>query len=58
MARIRFDFGTLAREATLLDTATAHAVSAALPLSSSVLTWGSAVDSYYLCSVPCPACPG
>ena len=43
MARIRFDFGTLTLEATLLDTPTAQAVSAALPLSSSVLTWGEEV---------------
>ena len=40
MARIRFDFGKLALDAELLDTPTAKAVLAALPLASSVLTWG------------------
>jgi hypothetical protein len=43
MAHIRFDFGPLTLEATLLDTPTARAVAAALPLSSSVLTWGEEV---------------
>ena len=43
MARIRFDFGTLKLEAELLDTPTAKAVAAALPLSSSALTWGEEV---------------
>ncbi len=43
MARIRFDFGTLTLEAELLDTPTAKAITAALPLSSSVLTWGEEV---------------
>jgi len=43
MARIRFDFGSLALEAELLDTPTAKAITAALPLSSSVLTWGEEV---------------
>ena len=43
MARIRFDFGTLALEAELLDTPTAQAIAAALPISSAVLTWGEEV---------------
>src|SRR5260370_20059711 len=43
MARIRFDFGTLTLDAELLDTPTALAVAAALPISSSVLTWGEEV---------------
>jgi uncharacterized protein len=43
MTRIRFDFGTLRLDAELLDTPTARAVAAALPLASSVLTWGEEV---------------
>ena len=43
MARIRFDFGTLTLDAELLDTPTAQAIAAALPVSSSVLTWGEEV---------------
>ena len=43
MARIRFDFGKLALDAELLDTPTAKAVLAALPIASSVLTWGEEV---------------
>ena len=43
MARIRFDFGTLTLDADLLDTPTARAVAAALPVSSSALTWGEEV---------------
>jgi hypothetical protein len=43
MARIRFDFGTLTLDAELLDTPTAKAILAALPLSSTVLTWGEEV---------------
>ena len=41
--RIRFDFGALALDAELLDTPTAKAIAAALPVSSSVLTWGEEV---------------
>jgi len=41
--RIRFDFGTLTLDAELLDTPTAKAISAALPITSSVLTWGEEV---------------
>src|ERR1700687_5001830 len=43
MTRIRFDFGTLTLEAELLDTPTANAIAAALPIASSVLTWGEEV---------------
>ncbi len=43
MARIRFDFGTLTLDAELLDTPTAKAIAAALPLTSSALTWGEEV---------------
>jgi len=41
--RIRFDFGTLALDAELLDTPTARAIAAALPISGSALTWGEEV---------------
>jgi hypothetical protein len=43
MARIRFDFGALVLDAELLDTPTARAVAAVLPLTSSALTWGEEV---------------
>jgi hypothetical protein len=43
MARIRFDFGSLALDAELLDTPTARAIAAALPITSSALTWGEEV---------------
>jgi hypothetical protein len=43
MARIRFDFGTLTLDAELLDTPTADAVAAALPITGSALTWGEEV---------------
>lgn len=43
MPRIRFDFGGLTLEAELLDTPTAKAIAAALPVTSSVMTWGDEV---------------
>ena len=43
MARIRFDFGTLTLDADLLDSPTARAVAAALPIASSAMTWGEEV---------------
>ena len=43
MARIRFDFGTVTLDAELFDTPTARAIGAALPISSSALTWGEEV---------------
>jgi len=43
LARIRFDFGTLTLDAELLDTPTAKAIAAVLPISSSALTWGEEV---------------
>jgi hypothetical protein len=41
--RIRFDFGTLTLDAELADTPTAQAIAKALPLTSSVMTWGDEV---------------
>src|SRR5467141_196538 len=43
MARIRFDFGILTLDAELLETPTAQAIAAALPISSPALTWGEEV---------------
>ncbi len=43
LVRIRFDFGSLTLDAEMLDTPTAKAVAAALPLTSSVLTWGEEI---------------
>jgi uncharacterized protein len=43
MARIRFDFGTITLDAELFDTPTGRAIAAALPISSSALTWGEEV---------------
>jgi uncharacterized protein len=43
MMRIRFDFGSLTLDAELLDTPTAKAIAAALPLQASALTWGEEV---------------
>jgi uncharacterized protein len=40
---IRFDFGSVTLDAELLDTATATAIAAALPLTGSALTWGEEV---------------
>jgi hypothetical protein len=41
--RIRFDFGSLHLDTELLDTPTAKAIAAALPLSGTALTWGEEV---------------
>ena len=43
MAHIRFEFAKLTLDAELLDTPTAKAVLAALPVASSALTWGEEV---------------
>jgi uncharacterized protein len=43
MPRIRFEFGKLALEAELLDTPTAKAILAALPVAAAALTWGEEV---------------
>ena len=43
MARMRFDFGSLSLDAEVLETPTARAIVAALPLVSSALTWGEEV---------------
>jgi uncharacterized protein len=41
--RVRFEFGSLTLDAELLDTPTARAIAAALPLTSSARTWGEEV---------------
>jgi len=43
MPRIRFDFGSLTLDAELLDTPTAKAIAAALPIEAKALTWGEEV---------------
>ncbi len=43
MARIRFEIGPVKVEAELLDTPTARAVAAVLPIDSEALTWGEEV---------------
>jgi len=53
MSCIRFDFGTFTLDADLLDTPTARAIAAALPISSSALTWGEEV--YFEVPVKIPA---
>jgi len=43
MARIRFEFGSVTLDAELLDTPTAKAIAAALPIAGSAMTWGEEV---------------
>jgi hypothetical protein len=43
MTRIRFDFGSFSFDAALLETPTAAAIAAALPIAAPVLTWGEEV---------------
>jgi hypothetical protein len=43
LMRIVFDFGALTLEAELLDTPTASAIAAALPIDGAALTWGEEV---------------
>ena len=50
--RIRFDFGSHTLDAELLDTPTAKAIAAALPIGGSALTWGEEV--YFDVSVEVP----
>jgi uncharacterized protein len=42
---IRFDFGALTLDAVLDDTPTAKAIAAALPITSSLMTWGE--EAYF-----------
>ena len=43
MPRIHFDFGSFTLDAELLDTPTAKAIAAALPLTAEAMTWGEEV---------------
>jgi len=41
--RMRFDFGSVTLDVEILDTPTAKAIAAALPITGSALTWGEEV---------------
>jgi hypothetical protein len=41
--RVRFDFGSVTLDAELLDTPTAKAIAASLPIAASAVTWGEEV---------------
>jgi hypothetical protein len=43
MPRIRFDFGSFTLDAELLDTPTAKAIAAKLPVEAEAMTWGEEV---------------
>ncbi len=43
MPQIRFEFGALTLDAELLDTPTAKAIAAALPITGTAMTWGEEV---------------
>jgi hypothetical protein len=43
MPRIRFDFDSFTLDAELLDTPTAKAIAAALPITAEAMTWGEEV---------------
>ena len=43
MPRFRFEFGSLTLDAEFLDTPTATAIAAALPIEGKALTWGEEV---------------
>src|SRR5262245_43660727 len=43
MPRIRFDFGSFTLDAELLDTPTAKAIAAKLPIEAEAMTWGEEV---------------
>ena len=41
--RVRFDFGSVTLDAELLDTPTAKAIAASLPIAASAVAWGEEV---------------
>jgi uncharacterized protein len=54
--RIRFNFGSLTLDAETLDTPTAKALAASLPITGSAQTWGEEV--YFEVAVKVPREPG